>query len=318
MAAPITKKGWEVSCYGNATIGDANDNWQVEVVDDLRHAKNTTFVRALTTRMRFKHVSLNCYLRAHNVVLPEWGFKQGEVFCDKQLRKDLYSMWNVEQHWNELLPPGSKSNYKTSFLKDFVHLNVGMYTSNNALTPDPDKEPDGLTSSPSDWPLMHVGLRMCGWGDDVHKVLLLGNPVIWIGSTVSLCAFVALWVVYQLRYKRGYKDFMPSEWHHYEFLGKYLLIGWALHYVPFMVMARVTYLHHYFPALYFAILMLAFMTDHVAQMLPYQRLQWIVWGAVMVASVGTFAYFAPLSYGFDGPASAFASRAWRQGWKVHG
>src|SRR5438128_2660996 len=35
VAAPVSKSHWEVSGYGNETIGDANDYWVVEVIDDL-------------------------------------------------------------------------------------------------------------------------------------------------------------------------------------------------------------------------------------------------------------------------------------------
>jgi dolichyl-phosphate-mannose-protein mannosyltransferase len=31
--APLTKGALEVSCYGNATIGDVNDHWKVERID---------------------------------------------------------------------------------------------------------------------------------------------------------------------------------------------------------------------------------------------------------------------------------------------
>lgn len=105
VAAPVSKQNHEVSCYGNATIGDSNDYWVVEVVDDLvrgKKAKNIEVVHSLTTRMRFKHQNLGCYLRAANSVLPQWGFKQIEVSCTKENNKnDEHTYWNIESHWND-------------------------------------------------------------------------------------------------------------------------------------------------------------------------------------------------------------------------
>ena len=105
VAAPVTKENWEVAGYGNTTIGDDNDYWVVEVVDDTHRSKKDSQdgrIHSLTTRMRFKHRDLNCYLRAANAVLPQWGFKQVEVSCDKENNpKDPHTYWNVESHWNE-------------------------------------------------------------------------------------------------------------------------------------------------------------------------------------------------------------------------
>jgi dolichyl-phosphate-mannose-protein mannosyltransferase len=33
IKAPVTKLDNEVSCYGNATLGDVNDLWTLEIVD---------------------------------------------------------------------------------------------------------------------------------------------------------------------------------------------------------------------------------------------------------------------------------------------
>ena len=124
-----------------------------------------------------------------------------------------------------------------------------MMTSNNALIPDPDKE-DILASNPSDWPLMRLGLRMCGWGDNQPKYYLLGTPIIWWGSTLSLVLGLAALGVYVLRQQRRYVDMEPStymasstqclyllfrncaigEWDHFLYVGKIALFGWILHY----------------------------------------------------------------------------------------
>lgn len=117
-------------------------------------------------------------------------------------------------------------------------------TSNNALIPDPDKE-DILASKPFDWPFLHLGLRMCGWGDSQLKFYLMGTPIIWWGSTISLGLAVVAFGVYLLRAQRKYQDMDAREWEHMVYVGKIALLGWMFHYVPFLIMGRVTYLHHY-------------------------------------------------------------------------
>ena len=109
-----------------------------------------------------------------------------------------------------LVPPGEMKLYKSPFFRDFWHLNVAMATSNNALIPDPDKE-DILASKPLDWPLLRVGLRMCGWGDHQIKYYLVGLPVIWWGGTVSLVVGAITAVVYFMRQQRKYVDMEPSK-----------------------------------------------------------------------------------------------------------
>lgn len=83
-------------------------------------------------------------------------------------------------------------------------------TSNNALIPDPDKE-DILASKPLDWPFLRLGLRMCGWGPDQFKYYLMGTPVIWWASTLSLFVAGITLCVYILRAQRKYVDMDARE-----------------------------------------------------------------------------------------------------------
>lgn len=95
----------EVSAYGFPDFeGDANDNFQVEIENDEtdsrdRHAKKR--LRALRTKFRLRHVLTGCYLFSHKVKLPEWGFDQQEVTCNKNPTKEN-SIWFIETNTHEL------------------------------------------------------------------------------------------------------------------------------------------------------------------------------------------------------------------------
>jgi dolichyl-phosphate-mannose-protein mannosyltransferase len=324
VAAPVTKSMNEVSCYGNDTMGDSNDYWIVEYVDDIKRGSGDRLdrIHVLSTRIRLRHKNSKCLLRSHGVNLPHWGFKQAEVVCDKRKNhdQDVYNMWNFENHWNERLPNADSGHFKSSFLKDFMHLNAAMWTSNNALVPDPEKEPDGLTSSPAEWPLMQVGIRMASWGDDDIKYYMLGNPIVWWFAIGSVVAFCGLWGLYQFVFQRKCytAQWHPeaTSWKHFQFVGKWLVAAWILHYLPFCVMGRVTYLHHYFPALYFTVLLSAFMFDHFFSCTP-QFLRHLLWIAQIAVVVGVFYYFAPMTFGINVPGKEFAvGRTWISTWKL--
>uniref|UniRef100_A0A0W0FF77 Dolichyl-phosphate-mannose--protein mannosyltransferase n=1 Tax=Moniliophthora roreri TaxID=221103 RepID=A0A0W0FF77_MONRR len=351
VPAPVSKQFWEVAGYGNATIGDVQDYWVVEVVDDVirgdvtKKPKHPTYdeddedvgsqdkrvakenrIHSLTTKLRFRHQVLGCYLRAANAVLPQWGFKQIEVTCvpkDQTSRKDKTTHWNVESHWNERLPAAERGRRSSPFLYDFWHLNVAMMTSNNALIPDPDKE-DILASKPFDWPFMHLGLRMCGWSDQQIKYYLLGNPIVWWGGTCSLIAFLIVGACYIIRRQRQYRDFDPPssnmsererrdggerEWNQWWYVGKIAGIGWAMHYIPFLIMGRVTYVHHYLPTLYFSVLMFAHILDHFLfqPSSTFSRTfgvqgKMIAFGIMSALIVGVFWWFRGMAWGITGPA----------------
>ncbi|KJA15827.1 glycosyltransferase family 39 protein [Hypholoma sublateritium FD-334 SS-4] len=80
VLAPVTKLNYGVSCYGNDTVNDNHDYWQVEVVDDIKLSQ-VDRIHSLTTHQRFKHKALECFLRAANAILPWWGFKSRVASC---------------------------------------------------------------------------------------------------------------------------------------------------------------------------------------------------------------------------------------------
>ncbi|KAK9485603.1 Dolichyl-phosphate-mannose-protein mannosyltransferase-domain-containing protein [Lipomyces starkeyi] len=313
MPAPLTKDQNEVSCYGNLTVGDEKDNWIVEVVSDALHSDNR--VHTLTSSLRFRHQTLGCYLRAANVNLPQWGYKQIEVTCDKANNpRDRFTHWNVEKHIHHLLPPGDAKAYRSPFLRDFLHLNVAMMTSNNALVPDPDKR-DDLASRPWQWPVLNVGLRMCGWSKSIVKYYLLGNPIVVWGSSASIVVLAIITFVYLCRWQRQYVDMTPDEVSHYIYSGVYPALGWGLHYFPFIFMARVTYVHHYLPALYFAIISFGFLFDFGTRRMPGWA-RYLAFVLAYAAVIGVFVLFSPISFGMIGKHDKYSYLNWLSTWTV--
>jgi len=198
IPASITKLNYEVSCYGNLTIGDFHDQWVVEVVDDVRRWKG---------RKGKQDPRQSGLWMISQLPMPfcAGGFKQIEVSRVKDNDPfDPHTYWNVESHWNDrrtwdklahnlfscalarigfpLLTSNTTSPHSCA---TFWHLTVAMMTStNHAFVPDPDKH-DILADNPMDWPWLRLGMCMCGWGNQQQKYYLLGTPIVWWGGTYT-------------------------------------------------------------------------------------------------------------------------------------
>ncbi|KAJ2234625.1 Protein O-mannosyltransferase 2 [Coemansia sp. RSA 485] len=320
--AHMSKRDWEVTGYGiGETYRDSNDHWRVEVVEELSSKNPERRLRTLTTRFRLRHVAQNCALRASGKSLPQWAWKQAEIVCDRRNHLDENTVWNIESHINPLLPPAKADDLKSPFLRNFVRLNAAMARSNNALVPDKDKF-DSLTSAPYEWPIMRLGLRMCGWDDSKVKFWLTGNPVVWWLSTLAVIVIGPLQMLYYaVRIQRGLGDFATAdEWEKHLYASYILWGGWALHYLPFYLMGRVTYLHHYFPALYFAAMYLAYLIEWNGRRLTGSSLSLACKAAIAILgclAIANFMYFAPFTYGFDYPAKMLSGRKWVSSWNIY-
>jgi dolichyl-phosphate-mannose-protein mannosyltransferase len=212
------------------------------------------------------------------------------------------------------VPPGEAKNYKSPFFRDFIHLNVAMMTSNNALVPDPDKQ-DDLASQFWQWPILNVGLRMCSWDDNTVKYFLLGNPLVYWGSTAALGAVGLLVLWYLIRWQRGYTELSHRDIDFIHYSGIYPVIGWFLHYLPFVAMARVTYVHHYYPALYFGILSAGFFMDWTTQKLG-STIRWSLYSVLYVVIIGLFVLFKDIVFGMEGKNQQWSYLKWFDSWRI--
>ena len=83
------------------------------------------------------------------------------------------------------------------------------------------------------------------------------------------------------------------------------ILGWFLHHVPFYIMGRVLYLHHYYPCLYFSILGSGALFDLVTGARggqPPTKRSLIAFALLSGIVLYTFYLFSPLCYGIVGSA----------------
>ncbi|KAJ2687193.1 Protein O-mannosyltransferase 2 [Coemansia spiralis] len=318
--AHVSTHDHEVTAYGKPEWNDTNNEWRIEIHKEESSVANGE-IHAITTQFRLRHATTNCLLSAAGVKLPPWGFRQTEVSCSRsQSPRSAANLWVVERHANPRVPSvDMRSIVKTSFISNFLRLNMEMARSNNALIPDRDKY-NHLESDPWSWPFLVYPMRLLGsWKKGDIKYYEVGNPLIWWSSALMCLLYPLQLAYYHVRQARGVPGvWAPGEERHFWNAGKLLWGGWMLHYLPFFAMGRVTYIHHYLPALYFAVLLLAFEVDHFCRRLALgERPRTIVVAMCAVCMLAVFCWFAPLTFGYIGPMDDLKYRQWLPTWNIY-
>ncbi|KAL1917803.1 uncharacterized protein VTP21DRAFT_3637 [Calcarisporiella thermophila] len=310
---PITDVDYqnEVSGYGFPNFdGDSNDFWRLEITEhDSSDPTAKDRLRTINSKFRLVHVNQGCHLFSHPVKLPDWGFEQQEVTCIKS-GKYANTVWFVESNEHPLRnppPTAPKVNYrKPGFFKKFIELNKVMWNTNKGLT---DSHP--YDSRPPSWPVLRRGISF--WGKNQQQVYLLGNPFVWWCSTVAVLAYSMIKGVLTLVEKRGYKNNFGGLREFYDSNAGFWFVAWSLHYFPFYLMARQLFLHHYLPALYFAILLFCVGFDlAVRRLSPRQRLG--VTLAIVLIAVLVFRLFSPITYGLSWTRAQCERTKWMSTW----
>ncbi|KAF6216441.1 hypothetical protein GE061_000783 [Apolygus lucorum] len=297
--APITKKHFQVTGYGENGTGDPNDVWKVVIV----HGDSDGIVTTVTSQIRFVHYLQHCVLTTTGKQLPSWAYEQQEVTCNPNLR-DSFGIWNVEENFYPKLPNVSFQVFAPGFFARVIESHAVMLQGNAGLKP---KEGE-ITSRPWQWPINYRGQFFSG---NTYRIYLLGNPVIWWGNLCFLLCFAFVAVIHALMAQRGCDNVIClNETSKVVESSIWLIIGWALHYIPFFAMGRVLYFHHYFPALLYSSMLSGVLLNFIVNTAPATIFpQWhkmgyhVVSGPVLGGIVFSFVKFSPLAYGMTGPYS---------------
>jgi len=314
--APITKRHFQVTCYGENGTGDANDIWRIQKEVSSRVSGNDDRIFTVRTRFRLIHLLTNCALHSHSKQLPKWGYEQMEVTCNPKLF-DRNNYWNIEDNQYSSLPNVSFEHYAPSFIEMFIESHAVMLQGNAGLKP---KEGE-VTSRPWQWPLNYKGQFFSA--SKGQKIYLLGNPIIWWANIAFLPLSLVLLLILSVKRKArethmarcqdGHKPRGKLDGIEYSYLESagWMLLGWCLHYIPFFFMGRVLYFHHYFPAFIFSCMLTATTYDFLLTMtlrrLFKQRLDHGILErrktelllVPMSVIIYTFIKFVPITYGIQ-------------------
>ncbi|KAI8611964.1 Dolichyl-phosphate-mannose-protein mannosyltransferase-domain-containing protein [Chytriomyces sp. MP71] len=297
VKAPVTmnEHHWEVSGYGSEGFtGDTNDNWIIRIADKKIDDDEPVPITAINTKIRFIHVNnRRCGMFSHDVKLPAWGFEQQEVTCAENNRR-AGCVWLIEANENDYLPKDAKRvNFKRpGFWRKFKELHGTMWSVNQGLT---GKHP--YESRPIEWPILNRGILF--WTEKnggPRQIYLLGNPIVWWVSTLAVLSCLTLLGSGVLLLKRSVP--ILHDIHMYKAWTAAIIVvsGWFLHYFPFFLMKRQLFLHHYFPALYFAILSVGVLFELLTHRLP--RPTRVMMAGVLLAMVFlVYLDFSPITYG---------------------
>lgn len=315
IPAALSKNFYEVACSSEVENIDLKDEWIVNIqkqeVSPSPEFKleQSDEVHPVSTNFRLQHKTLGCFLATTGYAYPSWGFQQGEVVCKYPfLAKDKSTWWNVEDHRNDQLhtPTSQYVAPRPIFWKEFILLNYAMMASNNALLPDRDKF-DKLSSEWWEWPILHTGLRMGSWSVDDVKFFLIGHPFVTWFSSFSLVIFLfhTLVQVYKWQRQKANYGIFELKWNTYLIQGIVPFGCWFFHYFPFIVMGRVKYLHHYIPALYFAIFVSGFVMESMIQNKAPRIVKYVTYAASYLAILVVFWKYRQLALGMDGSSKNY-------------
>ncbi|KAF2085574.1 glycosyltransferase family 39 protein [Saccharata proteae CBS 121410] len=359
----ISSQGQQVTGYPHE---DANNQWQILPAGTMpegktRRVKNgdryndTLFeiriengkvgqdFKSMGSHFKLIHHPTKVAMWTHTTPLPDWAYKQAEINGNKNVQQSS-NIWYVEDipslsADSERRKMEPKKIKTMPFLKKYFELQRAMFFHNNALT---SSHP--YASFPISWPFLLRGVSFWTENETRQQIYFLGNPLGWWLASSLLAVFAGIVGADQLAMRRGV-DALDERTRSrlYNSTG-FFFLTWAAHYVPFFIMGRQLFLHHYLPAHLASALVTGALVEFIFNIEPAglenavlttdgkgkdkkqrtrsrpvrERLggqtllaSWAATGVILAVVFGSFLYFAPLTYGRPGlDVEGVVARKW--------
>ncbi|PWN50026.1 putative PMT4-dolichyl-phosphate-mannose--protein O-mannosyltransferase [Violaceomyces palustris] len=293
---------------------------------------------------RLIHVATRVSMWTHPEPLPEWGYKQQEINGNKNAMEktaiwfveDLYPDPTASDYEERSKPPPPRKVVPMSFFKKFFELQLQMLQQNAGLT-----QSHPYATGPINWPFLLQGISFWTSTESQRQIYMIGNLVSWWGSILSISVFVGIMGADLLARRRGIYPIPSAVRNRLHNSVGFFVGAWAFHYLPFFLMSRQLFIHHYLPAHVCACMVAGGVFNFVAtetinyplskpgpllrpNMLRPRMINTLprpvkaVAGVFVTALILTFWWLAPLTYGDPELTSAQVhSRRLLSSWTLH-
>ncbi|KAI9595704.1 glycosyltransferase family 39 protein [Syncephalis fuscata] len=242
VASPLTTTNTEITAVDLGDPAQAHrlkDSLFTIEIDDGEDAKTSKTGYATPWK---SHDQLVRFVQVE--WLPDWGFQQYEVNGAK-IKTARGSAWTARDIIGQVTV-GKKKERKPAelpFMAKFIELQSAMIIHNAGLT---EKHP--YQSAAHTWPLVLNGISFWTKNETKQQIYLLANPFGWWLSDLAIFIYPVLVLADLLVNQRGLAAIDEPVRGRFYRSGGYLVLAWVFHYIPFFLMGRSLFLHHYLPA----------------------------------------------------------------------
>ncbi|KAL3418753.1 dolichyl-phosphate-mannose-protein mannosyltransferase [Phlyctema vagabunda] len=317
--------------FTTVPLSDANGDRFNDTLFELRieNGKPGQDFKSLSGQFKLVHYPSKVAMWTHTTPLPDWAYKQQEINGNKNLGQTS-NIWYVDEvpsisADSPRLVREERKVKTMPFLQKWFELQRSMFFHNNALTAS-----HPYASEPFMWPFLLRGVSFWTKADTRQQIYFLGNPLGWWLASSLLAVYAGIIAADQLSLRRGVDALdQRTRSRLYNSTG-FFFLAWATHYLPFYLMGRQLFLHHYLPAhlasslVAGALLEFIFNVEPVlddttsakagkktgaaAKYLPAREklagqnlmTSWAAAGALIVVILGGWYWFLPLTYGYPG------------------
>ncbi|TIB73487.1 hypothetical protein E3Q18_03186 [Wallemia mellicola] len=310
VASPLTSTNEEFTTWPlNSTHRrPREEEFQIHVLG----AEEGDEIRSLASHFKLVHVDTGVSMYMSGKALPStWAPGQFEVNGKKD-QSEQGASWFIDEfnpHPDMKVERKGVTDNKQvktmNFFKKFFELQLLMLKHNAGLT-----NPHPYASTPIEWPFQLKGISFWTDNDKQEQIYMIGNVFgAWL-SIAAISIFAGIWGADQLSRRRGQEPIEDHVRHRMHYSIGFFVSAWAFHYLPFFLMGRQLFIHHYLPAQLASALVAGAVVNFIATESadwpltgPYlrTRIQFPREGKIVVALlisalVAAFWFLSPLTY----------------------